>query len=89
MSYEELVESKKCIGDMSKEELFEYCNGLLEEVWALEKKYENAVADYEQEHFIINQLEKWLKEQSKGRLERTPYDEVHIKLLELKDSDKE
>lgn len=40
MSYEELVESRKCVGDMSKEELFEYCNGLLEEVWKFEKENE-------------------------------------------------
>lgn len=32
MNYEELVNNKKYIGDMSKEELFIYCQGLLEEV---------------------------------------------------------
>ena len=35
---------------------------------------------------IIEELEKWLNEQSKGRLERTPYDEVSIKLKELKEN---
>lgn len=38
MNYEELVESKKSIGNMSKEELFTYCNGLLDEIWEFEKK---------------------------------------------------
>lgn len=38
MNYEELVNNKKYIGDMSKEELFIYCQGLLEEVWAFEKE---------------------------------------------------
>ena len=38
MSYEELVESKKNIGDMTKEELFTYCGGLLSEVWDYEKE---------------------------------------------------
>lgn len=38
MNYEELVESKKSIGDMSKEELFTYCNGLLDEIWEFEKE---------------------------------------------------
>ena len=36
MSYEELVESRKHIGDMTKEELFTYCQGLLDEVWDFE-----------------------------------------------------
>lgn len=38
MNYEELVNNKKYIGDMSKEELFIYCQSLLEEVWAFEKE---------------------------------------------------
>ncbi len=37
MNYEELVECKKSIGSMSKEELFTYCNGLLDEIWEFEK----------------------------------------------------
>ena len=40
MSYEELVESRKNIGDMTKEELFTYCGGLLSEVWDYEKENE-------------------------------------------------
>lgn len=40
MSYEELVESRKNIGDMTKEELFTYCDGLLSEVWDYEKENE-------------------------------------------------
>ena len=38
---------------------------------------------------IIDELEKWNNEKSKGRLERTPYDEVNIKLQELKKEGKE
>lgn len=38
---------------------------------------------------IIDELEKWNNEKSKGRLERTPYDEVNIKLQELKEEGKE
>jgi hypothetical protein len=37
---------------------------------------------------IIDELEKWNNEKSKGRLERTPYDEVNIKLQELKEEGK-
>lgn len=40
MSEEELVESRKNIGDMTKEELFTYCGGLLSEVWDYEKENE-------------------------------------------------
>ena len=40
MSYEELVESRKNIGDMTKEELFTYCGSLLSEVWDYEKENE-------------------------------------------------
>ena len=40
MTYEELVESRKNIGDMTKEELFTYCGGLLSEVWDYEKENE-------------------------------------------------
>lgn len=38
MNYEELVKSRKNIGDMTKEELFTYCGGLLSEVWDYEKE---------------------------------------------------
>ena len=37
MTYEELVLSKKPIGNMNNDELITYCNGLLEEVWDYEK----------------------------------------------------
>lgn len=40
MNYEELVKSRKNIGDMTKEELFTYCGGLLSEVWDYEKENE-------------------------------------------------
>lgn len=38
MNYEELVKNRKNIGDMTKEELFTYCGGLLSEVWDYEKE---------------------------------------------------
>ena len=38
MNYEELVKSRINIGDMTKEELFTYCGGLLSEVWGYEKE---------------------------------------------------
>ena len=45
MNYEDLVESRKSIGDMSKEELFTYCYGLLEEVWNFEKEIGRLTAE--------------------------------------------
>lgn len=53
MNFEELVESKKYIGDMSKEELFTYCNGLLDEIWDFEKEIHRL-------NNIINELEEEL-----------------------------
>ena len=60
MNYEELVKSGKNIGDMTKEELFEYCYGLLGEVWNFEKEIErlnNIINELEQENKVL--LEKY------------------------------
>lgn len=43
MNYEELVKSKRCIGNMDREELLTYCYGLLEEVWDFEKRIDKAL----------------------------------------------
>ena len=54
MSYEELVESRKFIGNMTKEELFEYCCGLLEEIWEFEKLIERL-------HNIIKEVREYIE----------------------------
>lgn len=88
MSYEELVKSRKCIGDMSKEELFTYCQGLLEEVWDFEKEIERL-------NNILNKLEKWLDDEINRLKFEDNYDSADTleivleELQELKGSDKE
>ena len=41
--------------------LLDYITNLQEENERLNKKYEDAVADYEEQKYIINELEKWLE----------------------------
>ena len=102
MSYEELVESKKNIGDMTKEELFTYCGGLLSEVWDYEKeneqlhnKVEELMELYTTERHckddykaIINELEKKLLELRLTDVDgRTIVYRLLDKLQELKGND--
>ena len=89
MSYEELVVSRKNIGDMTKEELFTYCGGLLSEVWDYEKeneqlhnKVEELMELYTTERHckddykaIINELERYINEEY-------IYDELGMKIFD-------
>lgn len=94
MNFEELVESKKSIGNMTKEELFTYCNGLLDEIWDFEKEIGRL-------NNIINELEKWylsqkendkycyLASNDKDKCRYDIWEEVLNKLQELKGEDNE
>lgn len=43
MTYEELVNSKKPIGNMNNDELITYCSGLLDEIWEYDKRFDKAI----------------------------------------------
>ena len=81
MSYEELVESGKSIGEMNEDELLEYSHGLLHEVWDYEKKIDKKDQEIERLNNIIDALEKWLSK--KDLIIETPM--VLDKIQELKD----
>lgn len=74
MNFEELVESKKSIGSMSKEELFTYCNGLLDEIY-----------DFENETKILNRklddIETFCKSFDPGKL--TDHEKVMLDSIML------
>ena len=85
MNYEELVKSKKNIGDMTKEELFEYCSGLLEEVWDFEKEIERL-------HSIIKEVREYIEKcqlgvDSRDRPVMLKYLEEGRRLLEILDKE--
>lgn len=65
MNYEELVKSKKNIGDMTKKELFTYCGGLLSEVWDYEKENIDLQNQLQQKENIIKEVRKMLYKRDK------------------------
>ena len=71
MSYEELVESRKNIGDMTKEELFTYCGGLLNEVWDYDRNVEQLLLDKCKAELEIERLNNIIKEAIKYIKENT------------------
>ena len=76
MNYEELVESRKHIGAMTKEELYTYCQGLLDEVWNFEKENDKL-------HSIIKEVREYIYENSFDEERKEIIDELWVN--EIKD----
>ena len=79
MNYEELCHMN--IGDMNKEQLYEFVNGLLEEVWNFEKEIERL-------NNIINEFDKFLFGELQSYGGGGSVQEYYDKLKELKGGDK-
>ena len=57
MTYEELVNSGKSIGNMTNDELITYCSGLLEEIWEYDKRFDRAIKYIEFTNRFTNSID--------------------------------